>query len=474
MGHRRGTLAKLVTPALAAHTHAARTAQDVHAEILALVVEHQGLIDSERRPFRPGRTLVPWAGRVYDEAEVVAAVEASLEFWLTAGRWARRLEHGLATVIGHDTCRLVNSGSSANLLATAALTSPLLGDRRLRRGDEVLTVATGFPTTVAPAVQQGLIPVFVDVDPRTANVDVTRLEDAVSDRTRAVILAHTLGNPFDIDAVLDLCARHDLFLIEDNCDALGSTYTSVRGDEPVTRATGSFGDLATSSFYPAHHITTGEGGAVYVTDPTLERAVTSLRDWGRDCWCDPGKSNTCGQRFEHCFANLPSGYDHKYVYSHFGYNLKMTDLQAAVGVRQLEKLDTFTALRRRNHAYLSERLAAHDDVLQLPIATERSDPSWFGYLLVVRPDAGFTRDALVARLEDRRIQTRMLFAGNVIAQPMFDDMRSSGEGYRVAGPLEGSDALMRGALLVGCFPGLTIEHLDYVADTISDFIAGRA
>lgn len=462
-------MAQLVTP-----TDIGLEAEELRARILALTAEYQHAVEAAKTPFVPGRTVVPYAGRVYGADEVCAAVEASLEFWLTAGRWARRLEGKLASRVKQTYARLVNSGSSANLVAAAALTSPLLGDRRLRRGDEVITVAAAFPTTVAPLVQCGLTPVFVDVDTRTANVDVARLADAVGPRTRAVMLAHTLGNPFDLDAVTSMCREHDLFLVEDNCDALGSTYTSARGRYTgVARPTGSFGDIATSSFYPAHHITTGEGGAVYTSDLTLERAISSLRDWGRDCWCAPAKANTCGERFNHCLGQLPAGYDHKYVYSHFGYNLKMTDLQAAIGVRQIDSLDSFTTARKRNHARLTYALAEVADVLQLPEATPGSDPSWFAYLMVVRDGAPFTRAELVAHLEDARIQTRMLFAGNIVAQPMFDEMRATGTGYRVCGPLTVTNKLMRNALLVGCYPGLGDEHIDYIASCIRSFVAAR-
>jgi CDP-6-deoxy-D-xylo-4-hexulose-3-dehydrase len=439
-----------------------RSPEQLRWQILDLVAQQVQAKEALRPPFRPGRTVIPYAGRVYDENEVVTLVDAAMEFWLTAGRWSRRLERGLAEIVGQQETRLVNSGSSANLLAVSALTSPLLGDRRLVPGDEVITVAAGFPTTVGPIVQNGLVPVFLDVDDATANIDATRLGDAISDRTRAVVLAHTLGNPFDLDAVTDLCRSHDLFLVEDTCDALGSTY---RG-----HPAGSFGDLSTSSFYPAHHITTGEGGAVYVSDPTLERAVTSLRDWGRDCWCDGGKSNTCGARFEQCHGSLPDGYDHKYVYSHFGYNLKMTDLQAAIGVRQLERLEGFTAARRNNHALLSRLLEPYQDVLQLPVATPHSDPSWFAYLMIVAPSAPFTRDGLVSRLEERRIQTRMLFAGNLLRQPLFAEMAASGSGYRVVGDLLRTDRLMRDALLVGVYPGLGEEEISYIAQVIGEFI----
>lgn len=447
-------------------------AEELREQILALTAQYQDVVESAQAPFVPGRSVVPYAGRVYGAEEMCSAVDASLEFWLTAGRWARRLEKLLAGRVAQTHARLVNSGSSANLVAAAAMRSPLLGERRLLPGDEVLTVAAAFPTTVAPIVQAGLTPVFVDVCEKTANVDVNRLADAVGPRARAVMLAHTLGNPFDLDAVTALCREHDLLLIEDNCDALGSTYTpSGGGSAGLPRPTGSFGDLATSSFYPAHHITTGEGGAVYTSDADIERAVSSLRDWGRDCWCDPGKADTCGERFEQCLGSLPEGYDHKYVYSHFGYNLKMTDLQAAIGVRQLDRLDEFTLARKANHAQLTRALAPVADVLQLPEATPNSDPSWFAYLMVVRENAPFTRAELVRHLEASRIQTRMLFAGNIVRQPMFDEMRAAGAGYRIAGPLTVTDKLMRGAVLVGCYPGLSPEQIDYIGECITSFVA---
>jgi CDP-6-deoxy-D-xylo-4-hexulose-3-dehydrase len=420
---------------------------------------------AEKRPFVPGRTVVPYAARVYDEREVTSLVEASLEFWLTAGRWAHRFEKHLAQTVGHAHSRLVNSGSSANLVAISALTSPLLGDRRLRPGDEVITVAAGFPTTVTPIVQNGLVPVFLDVDIATANVDPTLLEGAIGPRTRAIAMAHTLGNPFDLDAVLEVCRRHDLWLVEDTCDALGSLYHG--------KMVGGFGDLSTSSFYPAHHITTGEGGAVHVTDEVLERSVSSFRDWGRDCYCGPGKNNTCGSRFTQCHGSLTSGYDHKFVYNHFGYNLKMTDMQAAIGVRQLERLTDFTEKRRRNHARLFSALAGCADVLQLPEATPGSEPSWFGFLLSVKPGAPFTRDELRDRLEERRVQTRLFFAGNILRQPMFEEMVAAATGYRVYGDLARTDQLMANAVLVGCYPGLGEVELDYIAEVITDFVDSR-
>jgi CDP-6-deoxy-D-xylo-4-hexulose-3-dehydrase len=421
----------------------------------------------------PGKTPAPYAGRVFDEEEVVSLVDASLDFWLTSGRFCRQLEKGLAEYVGVAECRLVNSGSSANLLAFSTLTSPKLGDRRVRPGDELITVAAGFPTTVAPAVQHGVVPVFVDVDRRTDNIDTTMLEEALGPRTRAVMVAHTLGNPFDIDAVLDFCNENGLWLIEDNCDALGAEYTTRRRGVPTTRRTGSFGHLATSSFYPAHQMTTGEGGAVYTDDEELAAIAESIRDWGRDCYCQPGRSNTCGKRFGWCLGTLPEGYDHKYTYSHFGYNLKMTDMQAAVGVAQLEKLPSFVKARRHNFDYLKERLAPLGDVIRLPEATENSTPSWFGFLVVVEDDAPVTRDSVVGALESARVQTRMLFSGNLVRQPCFDEMRDTGSGFRQIGDLANTDRLMNHALWFGVFPGMTEVHLDHICSTIERHVAER-
>ncbi len=426
-------------------------------------------IDSEPR-FVPGRTPVKYAGRVYDEREVATLVESALEFWLTAGRYHRRLENELAHWYGLPHARLVNSGSSANLLATAALTSPTWGDRRLRPGDEVITVAAGFPTTVAPALQLGLVPVFVDVTLPTCNVDVSMLDAALSPRTRAVMMAHTLGNPFDLDAVTAFCARNDLWLVEDNCDASGSLY---RG-----RKTGTFGDLATLSFYPPHHMTTGEGGAVLCRDDGMERVVESLRDWGRDCWCASGVDNTCGKRFAWRLGELPEGYDHKYTYSHVGYNLKMTDLQAAVGLCQLDKLDGFGERRRANREFYREALADLSDVMELQEATEGSDPSWFGLLMTVRDGAPFTRDELVRHLEAKRIQTRMLFAGNLVRQPaltsLADDRRATGHcpPFRVLGSLPVTDRVMQRSLWIGVYPGLTDPMRSYVVEVMRAFVRG--
>jgi CDP-6-deoxy-D-xylo-4-hexulose-3-dehydrase len=419
-------------------------------------------------PFVPGKSPVRYAGRVYGEEEMANLAEASAEFWLTAGRWHRRLEAELAEWYGVKHARLVNSGSSANLLAVAALTSHQLGDRRLCPGDEVITVAAGFPTTVAPLIQHGLVPVFVDVKVATGNADVSLLEGARSPRTRAVMMAHTLGNPFDLGAVKAFCDRHHLWLVEDNCDAAGSTFQGKK--------TGTFGHLSTLSFYPPHHMTTGEGGAVLTSDAKLLRALESLRDWGRDCWCQSGVDNTCGKRFEWHLGELPSGYDHKYVYSHLGYNLKMTDLQASVGVAQLARLDAFAAARRRNWAFFRETLADLQDALELPEATPGSDPSWFGFLVAVRPGAPVTRDDLVRKLEDRKIQTRMLFAGNLVRQPaltvLAEQARAAGTPapFRVVGPLEGTDAVMNRSMWVGVYPGLTEPMRDWVARSFREII----
>lgn len=447
------------------------TPEELKRAILEKTAEYYRLVHGKRKPFDPARTSVPYAGRVFDEREMVNLVDSALEFWLTAGRYSRRFEVGLAQFLGVKHCHLVNSGSSANLLAFMALTSDRLGERRIRKGDEVITVAAGFPTTVAPIVQYGAVPVFVDVDLATANVDVSPLEEALGPRTRAVMLAHTLGNPFDIDAITSFCEKHGLWFIEDNCDALGSVYTTHRSpDSPVTRLTGTFGHIATSSFYPPHHLTMGEGGAVYTDDDELATIVASFRDWGRDCYCLPGRDNTCGKRFDQSFGELPHGYDHKYVYSHFGYNLKATDLQAAIGYAQLDKLPAFGEARRRNFRYLYERLEKYRDVLQLPQATPNSDPSWFGFLMLVKPGAPFSRAQIVNHLEQARIQTRMLFAGNLIRHPCFDEMRRTGTGYRVVGDLTNTDRIMNDAFWVGVFPGMSEAHLSYMCDTLDTFL----
>lgn len=450
-----------------------RSARELRNAILGLVADYVAATRREEPGFTAGRSVVRYAGRVFDADEMTNLVAASLDFWLTEGRYAARLEHALCRYLGVGFCRLVNSGSSANLVAFSALTSPKLGERRVRRGDEVITVAAGFPTTVAPLVQYGAVPVFVDVDRRTANVEVGALEEALSGRTRAVMLAHTLGNPFDLDAVVSFCRRHDLWLVEDNCDALGSRYTSRLGAAPTSKLTGTFGDLATSSFYPPHHMTTGEGGAVYTSSEELDGIAASFRDWGRDCYCKSGKDNTCGMRFEHQLGSLPAGYDHKYIYSHFGYNVKMTDLQAAIGVAQVAKLDAFGAARRANHARLRQRLADLDDVLEVVQATPGADPSWFGYLMTVREEAPFSRGELVAHLEAARVQTRMLFAGNLLRHPCFEDLDAAAGAYRVVGQLRETDRFMERAFWIGVYPGMDEIQLDYMAEQLTSFCRGR-
>ena len=409
------------------------------------------------KAFTPGESPVPVSGKVFDSEELELLVESSLDFWLTTGRYAEQFEREFAKFVGVREAVLVNSGSSANLLAIAALTSPKLGDRRLRPGDEVITLAAGFPTTVNPIIQNRLVPVFVDVHIPTFNVDVSYLEAALSDRTRAVIFAHTLGNPFDLDAVTAFAKKHGLWLIEDCCDALGSTY---RGQK-----VGTFGDLATVSFYPAHHITMGEGGCVLTNQPLVRTLVESFRDWGRDCWCAPGKENTCGKRFDWQLGELPHGYDHKYIYSHVGYNLKATDMQAAVGVAQLKKLPAFIEARKRNFAYLKAGLKDRnvEEHLVLPEATQNSDPSWFGFPLLVRETAPFSRNALIEFLYGRKIATRQLFGGNLVRQPAYADLN-----YRVVGDLAASDRVMNGAFWIGVYPGLTPPMLDYVLETINE------
>lgn len=411
-------------------------------------------------PFVPGATPIPVSGRVFDEEEIQLLVDSSLDFWLTTGRFAEQFEREFARFIGVREAILVNSGSSANLLAVSALTSDRLGDRRLRPGDEVITLAAGFPTTVNPIIQNGLVPVFIDVHVPTFNADVTQLEAAISERTRAIIFAHTLGNPFDLDQVTAFAKKHHLWFIEDCCDAVGSTY----GGQKV----GTFGDLATVSFYPAHHITMGEGGCVLTNKPLLRTIVESFRDWGRDCWCAPGKANTCGKRFDWQLGELPHGYDHKYIYSHIGYNLKATDMQAAVGVAQLKKLPSFVEMRKKNFATLMAALSELREFFLLPEATPGSDPSWFGFPLMVRGDAPFGRTELVTFLEEKKIASRMLFGGNLVRQPAYQNIR-----YRVVGNLANADCTMNQAFWVGVYPGLAADALEYVAKTFHSFVSNR-
>jgi CDP-6-deoxy-D-xylo-4-hexulose-3-dehydrase len=408
---------------------------------------------------------IPYAGRVFDEKEISALVNAALDFWLTAGKYAEGFEMGLAEFLGVKHCSLTNSGSSANLLAFMALTSPKLGGKRIHRGDEVITVAAGFPTTITPIIQYGAVPVFVDVTLPSYNIDCSQLDAALSDKTKAVMLAHTLGNPFDLGAVKDFCDKHNLWLIEDNCDALGSRYLY----NGTWQYTGTIGHIGTSSFYPPHHMTMGEGGAVYTNDPELRRIIESFRDWGRDCWCPSGKDNTCNKRFDRQFGELPYGYDHKYVYSHFGYNLKVTDMQAAIGCAQLEKLPSFIAARKKNWQVLRDGLADLSPRFILPEASPDSDPSWFGFLLTVTEGAGFTRDDIVNYLEANGIQTRMLFAGNIIRHPCFDEMRKTGEGYRVVGDLKKTDQIVKDTFWVGVYPGLTEKMIGCIIKEIRDF-----
>jgi len=441
-------------------------AEILKQEILQKTREYYELAHKPSReaPFEPGKSRVAYAGRVFDEKEMVNLVDSSLEFWLTTGRYAEQFEQDFARFLGVQHCSLTNSGSSANLLAFMALTSPKLGERRIKPGDEVITVAAGFPTTPAPIIQYGAVPVFVDIALPTYNIDCSQVENALTPKTKAVMIAHTLGNPFDLSFMKSFCDKHGLWLIEDNCDALGSRYY-LNGK---WRYTGTMGHIGTSSFYPPHHMTMGEGGAVYTNDPLLKRIVDSFRDWGRDCWCASGKDNTCNNRFGQQFGELPYGYDHKYVYSHFGYNLKVTDMQAAIGCAQLEKLPQFIEARKSNWQMLRDGLSSLEEQLILPEATAESDPSWFGFLLTLRDGAEFTRDQIVYHLESNGIQTRMLFAGNLIKHPCFDEMRCEGNGYRVVGNLEVTDKVMRDTFWVGVYPGMTKEMISYISSSLVD------
>ena len=430
-------------------------------EILEAVAEYAKKFHEQKKEFHEG-DRIPYASRVYDHEEMVNLVDSALEFWLTSGRYTEEFEKKLADYLKVRYCSLVNSGSSANLIAFMALTSPLLGDRRIRRGDEVITVAAGFPTTVTPAIQYGAVPVFVDVAIPQYNIDVTKLEAALSERTKAVMLAHTLGNPFDLTAVKEFCDAHGLWLVEDNCDALGTVY-ELKGERKFT---GTIGDIGTSSFYPPHHMTMGEGGAVYTDNPLLNKIIRSFRDWGRDCVCPSGHDNVCGHRFDRQYGELPLGYDHKYVYSHFGYNLKATDLQAAIGCAQLDKFPSFVEKRRHNFARLWKNLEDTQDQLILPVAAEHSEPSWFGFLITCRE--GVDRNRLVQYIESKGVQTRMLFAGNLTKHPCFDEMRKTGEGYRIAGGLENTDRIMADTFWIGVYPGMTDEKIDYMARVIKE------
>ena len=433
--------------------------KEAREQILSMVEEYCKKYHNQQKAFKEG-DRIPYAARVYDSDEMVNLVDSSLEFWLTSGRFTDEFEHNLSKYLGVKYCALVNSGSSANLLAFMALTSQLLGDRAIKRGDEVITVAAGFPTTVTPMIQYGAIPVFVDVTIPQYNIDVTQLEKALSNKTKAVMIAHTLGNPFDLGAVKAFCDKHGLWLVEDNCDALGSKYT-INGEQ---RFTGTIGDIGTSSFYPPHHMTMGEGGAVYTNNALLAKIVKSMRDWGRDCVCKSGCDNMCGHRFDKQYGELPLGYDHKYVYSHFGYNLKVSDMQAAVGCAQLRKFPGFVEKRKSNFKRLKSALTSVEDKIILPEAAENSDPSWFGFLITCKE--GVDRNKIVQHIENKGVQTRMLFAGNLTKHPCFDEMRKTGEGYRIVGTLENTDRIMNDTFWVGVYPGMTNEKIDYMAKVI--------
>ena len=436
------------------------TEAEARKQILDLVADYCDTFH-KKKGYKEG-DRIPYASRVYDHSEMVNLVDSSLEFWLTSGRYTVEFEKKLAEYLHVRYAALVNSGSSANLIAFMTLTSPLLGERRVKRGDEVITVAAGFPTTVTPVIQYGAVPVFVDVTIPQYNIDVARLEEAYSEKTKAVMIAHTLGNPFDLAAVKAFCDRHGLWLVEDNCDALGTRYT-MNGEEKFT---GTIGDIGTSSFYPPHHMTMGEGGAVYTDNPLLNKIIRSMRDWGRDCVCASGQDNLCGHRFDRQYGELPLGYDHKYVYSHFGYNLKATDLQAAIGCAQIEKFPSFVEKRRHNFERLHKALEGLEDRLILPEAAPNSRPSWFGFLITCKE--GTDRNKVVQYVESRGVQTRMLFAGNLIKHPCFDEMRAEGKGYRVVGGLTNTDRIMRDTFWVGVYPGMNDEMIDYMAKTIRE------
>ncbi len=437
-----------------------KTKEELKKEIFSKVKEYFLLVHQQEQ-FIPGRSKVNYAGRVYDEKELINLVDSALEFWLTSGRYAKEFEKNFSDFLGVKHCILTNSGSSANLLAITALTSPKLGERRLKPGDEVITTAACFPTTVAPIIQNNLVPVFVDVSIPNYNIDCFQLENALSEKTRAVFLAHTLGNPFDLDSVKNFCSKNGLWLIEDNCDSLGSEYNG--------KYTGTFGDIATYSFYPPHHMTMGEGGALTTDNTLLKDIICSFRDWGRDCWCDSGQDNACKKRFSWQLGQLPKGYDHKYTYSHFGYNLKVTDMQAAVGCAQLEKLPGFIQKRRKNFKELFNGLKKYEDYLILPEATYRSDPSWFGFLITVREGSGFSKNDIVGYLESKGIQTRMLFAGNIIKHPCFDEIRLGYGKYRVIGGMENTDNIMKNSFWLGVYPGMDSKKLNYMINMFENF-----
>ncbi|MDW2798576.1 lipopolysaccharide biosynthesis protein RfbH [Clostridium boliviensis] len=444
-----------------------KTEKEAREEILALVKEYCDTYHNQKKPFEDG-DRIPYASRVYDSKEMVNLVDSSLEFWLTSGRYTDEFEKKFSKYLNVRFCSLVNSGSSANLLAFMALTSPLLKERQIKRGDEVITVAAGFPTTVNPVIQYGAVPVFVDVTIPQYNIDVTMLEAARSDKTKAVMIAHTLGNPYDLSAVKAFCDKYNLWLVEDNCDALGTVYT-IDGEE---RFSGTIGDIGTSSFYPPHHMTMGEGGAVYTNDSLLNRIIRSFRDWGRDCVCPSGTDNLCGHRFDRQYGELPLGYDHKYVYSHFGYNLKATDMQASIGCAQIEKFPSFVERRRHNFSRLYEALKDTQDKLILPEPCPGSKPSWFGFLITCKE--GVDRNQLVQYVESKGVQTRMLFAGNLTKHPCFNQMRESGSGYRIVGHLKNTDRIMEDTFWIGVYPGMTDDMIDYMAKTIKEGLNQQA
>lgn len=441
------------------------TPQELKQEILEKTKEYYRLVHepAQRAKFELGKSRVNYAGRVFDEHEMINLVDSSLDFWLTYGTYSKKFEKEFAKMLGVKWAFLVNSGSSANLLAFFALTSPLLKERRIKRGDEVITVAAGFPTTVAPIVQYGAVPVFVDMELEYFNIDHTKLELALSPKTKAVMVAHTLGNPFNIKAVKEFCDKHDLWLIEDNCDALGSLYDG--------KPTGTWGDIGTSSFYPPHHMTMGEGGATYTNNPLLKKIMLSMRDWGRDCWCESGVDNTCKKRFSQKFGELPIGYDHKYVYSHFGFNLKVSDMQAAVGCAQIEKFPTFVARRKENFKRLYDGLKDIKDLI-LVTPQPNSDPSWFGFMMTVADGAKFSRNDLSEYLEKAGIQTRNLFAGNMTRHPLFADLQV-GKDYRVVGELKNTDKIMNDSFWIGVYPGMSAEKIKYIIDVIVGFVASK-
>lgn len=442
--------------------------ENLKQEILEKVKEYHHIKYGEKKEFKSGETYINYGGRFFDEKEMVNLVDSSLDFWLTSGPWVQKFEKQMAEYLGIKYCSLTNSGSSANLLAFMTLTAQELGERRIKRGDEVITVAAGFPTTVTPIIQYGVIPVFVDVTVPAYNIDVEMLEKALSPKTKAVMIAHTLGNPFNLQAVKEFCTKHNLWLVEDNCDALGTEYY-IDGE---WKKSGTIGDIGTSSFYPPHHMTMGEGGAVYTNNPLLHRLIKSFRDWGRDCWCESGVDDTCHQRFTKQYGQLPLGYDHKYVYSHFGYNLKVTDMQAAIGVAQLEKLPIIVEARRKNWEYLYNGLKDLQDKLILPEPEKNSKPSWFGFLISVKEDSGKSRVELAKWLESHKIQTRNLFAGNLLKHPAFDEMRETGEGYKVVGDLKVTDFIMNNTLWIGVYPGMTQKMLDFMIAKIREYILG--